>query len=165
MSEHPEQHVIDEIDRLVTQSIEHGYTDDYDAPYKETCETCGFEWHGEPSGIGCPGAYSSDEQREAFKADHQLVRQLVMVPDDGSPPYRFIGVLTGHGPDHVEVEMRGFTGDPDESRYWPDDGSDIVSTRARRVINFGFTFDEERLQLAIVALQQDSDDTVLGDTP
>lgn len=67
----PEQTVIDAIDELVNESLAHGPTDDYNDPFDETCPVCSGEWHGLPYDEdygGCPGAYATPEQCEAYQA-------------------------------------------------------------------------------------------------
>lgn len=68
----PESDVVDAIDELVDESLNHGPTDDYDRPWTERCELCSDEWHGlegngEVGVQGCPGAYATDEQIERWR--------------------------------------------------------------------------------------------------
>lgn len=71
--ENPEQHVVDLIAELVDESLAHGPTDDYHAPWKVRCSLCAGEWHGEPKNAltdpgWCPGAYASPAEIEAWHA-------------------------------------------------------------------------------------------------
>ena len=66
ITDNPERHIIDIIDALVDESLDHGPTDDYDAPYAETCHVCRREWHGIPQ-YGCPGAYATKEQVKRYR--------------------------------------------------------------------------------------------------
>lgn len=61
-----EQRVIDSIDQLISEQLEAGPQDDYSKPYVERCELCQCEWHGLPSGSGCPGAYASRDERDRW---------------------------------------------------------------------------------------------------
>ena len=67
----------DEIDDLVDASLAACRQDNYMAPFPESCELCGFQWHGttgtgmydgcgSTGEAGCPGAYATDEQREEW---------------------------------------------------------------------------------------------------
>lgn len=69
MTENPERRVLDAIDELVEESLARPISDDYSLPWRERCELCGGDWHGLPdTDFGCPGAFATDEQREAFAA-------------------------------------------------------------------------------------------------
>lgn len=65
----PEDDVLDAIDELVQDSLDHGPTDDYDRDWLVRCDHCPGEWHGLASEFnGCPGAFASDDEVMAWKA-------------------------------------------------------------------------------------------------
>jgi hypothetical protein len=75
----PEDDVLDRIAALVDESLEHGPTDDYNAPYDEQCEHCGGEWHGLAGGRGgcCPGAFATDDEIRAYHARRDIEAEVV----------------------------------------------------------------------------------------
>lgn len=62
-----EQDCIDAIDALVDESLERGPRDDYHKPYVARCSLCGASWHGLET-EWCPGAYATQDQKDAFIA-------------------------------------------------------------------------------------------------
>jgi hypothetical protein len=64
----PEQDVLDDIDRLVTETMKAGRMRDYDDQGESTCPVCGSLWHGLPGGgkFGCPGEYGTDEEKAEY---------------------------------------------------------------------------------------------------
>lgn len=72
MTVNPEQRVLDDIDALIDQQLQHGPTDDYNKPWTQRCDICGWLWHGLPGdlenggALGCPGAYATEQQREKW---------------------------------------------------------------------------------------------------
>jgi hypothetical protein len=60
------QHIIDQIDALVNESLERGPTDDYERDWLARCELCGADWHGLTDPDGCPGAFATPAQRDAW---------------------------------------------------------------------------------------------------
>jgi hypothetical protein len=69
-----EQRVIAEIDQLISESLQRGPTDDYDAEWHTEqgdllCPVCHNEWHGLDNSH-CPGAWATTEQQRAYH-EHQ----------------------------------------------------------------------------------------------
>lgn len=105
MSKHPEDKVLDVIDQLVDESLKKP-KDDYNAPFSEACQYCGYEWHGSTNGIGCPGVFATDQQvalwrkaiEEPWRAD---VRQLMGEDEDEciGVAGAVLGMLLGMGGD------------------------------------------------------------------
>lgn len=94
----PEDHVIDEIDRLVDDQLRLPQ-DDYNAPFNEGCPHCGGEWHGLPkllvNSTTCPGAWASDEDvqawREMFPRKGFQVETTALSYNDGAWRFSEIG--------------------------------------------------------------------------
>jgi hypothetical protein len=63
----PEQDVLDDIDQLMADQLEHdGIDEDYDL----ICPVCEDDWHGLPK-YGCPGEYGTDEEKRAIAGEYE----------------------------------------------------------------------------------------------
>lgn len=80
----PERRVIDVIDQLVDEQLRQT-PDDYEAPYSEVCELCGYEWHGVANGLGCPGAFATEQQLDAWRAWCEKVGDAKQLAELGQP--------------------------------------------------------------------------------
>ena len=57
----------DEIDELVNESIRQNRRDNCDLPYSERCDVCEGVWHGLSKDAGCPGAFASEQEKQAYR--------------------------------------------------------------------------------------------------
>lgn len=81
----PEQHVMDEIDELINAGLDDNGVplDDYNVDRYVECELCQAHWHGLPKASGCPGAYATPEQRDAYSKSvepQQFFEQIIQPP-------------------------------------------------------------------------------------
>jgi hypothetical protein len=59
----PEQDVLDDIDQLMADQLEH---DGLNEETEDKCPVCEDDWHGLPK-YGCPGEYGTDEEKRAYR--------------------------------------------------------------------------------------------------
>lgn len=88
----PEQDVVDDIDRLVTETMKAGRMRDYDDQGEALCPVCRAPWHGLPGGgkFGCPGEYGTDEEKakyakpvvEQMESDGLTMTASTWLPDE-----------------------------------------------------------------------------------
>jgi len=85
---HPEDDVIDEIDRLVTDSMKRGMMRDRYDTGMPVCSVCNAPWHGlRGNGVegccGCPGEYGTDAQKQQYLDDRYLDRRRPLKVAEG----------------------------------------------------------------------------------
>jgi len=70
-----EQQVISDIDALIDECMAPGPVDDYSVNRYDRCDTCSSQWHGlEDEDNGCPGAFATDNEIEAFRSRYSSHR-------------------------------------------------------------------------------------------
>lgn len=103
----PEQHAIDLIDELMAQGLDaHGVPlDDYKRDRYVKCELCHQDWHGTPHSYnGCPGAYATQAQMEAWRIEYsKSVAWVTFYVLDAGSGDRFTAAYT----DSAGREIRG----------------------------------------------------------
>lgn len=69
----PEQDVLDDIDRLVTDSMKRGMRRNYCGDGSPVCPVCEGDWHGLPGNgvtagkLGCPGEYGTPAEKRSWR--------------------------------------------------------------------------------------------------
>jgi hypothetical protein len=162
---HDEQPVIDEIDRLVDESLSHGPTDDYDASYGETCRLCHGEWHGKPNFSGCPGAFATEQQQRSWREKLDTVVRLVGMVEESVGPVAEDNVVLLAG---MVFGVIGEVSDGEIEILLPTDdaGLSSLSSRVERYdLNFSCNMDAAHFEVNPEVLQGFTGPDIDPDTP